>query len=106
MTIPTARAAGGPAACGSGKITREAVLAAALQIIDRDGAEALSMPAPGPSATRAQQSMKSRAAGSIIRKQMARTCRPAMYRLGGGLNSEHSVELSGRVRAVPVALIA
>ena len=48
MTIPTARAAGGPAADGSGKITREAVLAAALQIIDRDGAEALSMPAPGP----------------------------------------------------------
>jgi hypothetical protein len=33
---------------GSGKITREAVLAAALQIIDRDGAEALSTPAPGP----------------------------------------------------------
>ena len=30
MTIPTARASGGPAAGGSGKITREAVLAAAL----------------------------------------------------------------------------
>jgi hypothetical protein len=30
MTIPTARTAGGPAAAGSGKITREAVLAAAL----------------------------------------------------------------------------
>jgi len=39
-TIPTGRAAGGPAADGSGKITREAVLAAALQTIDRDGAEA------------------------------------------------------------------
>jgi hypothetical protein len=48
ITIPTARAAGGPAADGSGKLTREAVLAAALQIIDRDGAEALSTPAPGP----------------------------------------------------------
>src|ERR1700683_4948386 len=42
MTTPTARAAGGPAG-GSGKITRDAVLAAALQIIDRDGADALSM---------------------------------------------------------------
>jgi AcrR family transcriptional regulator len=38
MTTPTARAAD-----GSGKITRDAVLAAALEIIDRDGAEALSM---------------------------------------------------------------
>src|SRR6478672_5780385 len=38
MTKPTARADG-----GSGKITREAVLAAALEIIDRDGADALSM---------------------------------------------------------------
>ena len=42
MTTPTARAARGPAG-GSGKITRDAVLAAALQIIDRDGADALSM---------------------------------------------------------------
>ena len=38
MTIPTARAAN-----GGGKITRDAVLAAALEIIDRDGADALSM---------------------------------------------------------------
>ena len=38
MTKPTARADG-----GSGKITREAVLAAALEIIDRDGTDALSM---------------------------------------------------------------
>src|SRR6476469_2750935 len=38
MTKPTSRADG-----GSGKITREVVLAAALEIIDRDGAEALSM---------------------------------------------------------------
>src|SRR5487761_1804016 len=38
MTTPTARAAD-----GNGKITRDAVLAAALQIIDRDGADALSM---------------------------------------------------------------
>src|ERR1700679_2653328 len=38
MTTPTARAGD-----GSGKITRDAVLAAALEIIDRDGAEALSM---------------------------------------------------------------
>src|ERR1700704_6027768 len=43
MTTPTPRDGGGPAAGGSGKITREAVLAAALEIIDRDGAEALSM---------------------------------------------------------------
>ena len=43
MTTPTARAEGGPAAAGSGKITREAVLATALEIIDRDGADALSM---------------------------------------------------------------
>src|SRR5580698_9165539 len=42
MTTPTARAAHGPAG-GSGKITRDAVLAAALEIIDRDGADALSM---------------------------------------------------------------
>jgi AcrR family transcriptional regulator len=34
---------GNPAGNGSGKITREAVLAAALEIIDQDGAEALSM---------------------------------------------------------------
>src|SRR5271156_5619977 len=38
MTTTTARAAD-----GSGKITRDAVLAAALEIIDRDGADALSM---------------------------------------------------------------
>src|ERR1700686_3313748 len=38
MTTPTA-----PAANGIGKITRGAVLAAALEIIDRDGADALSM---------------------------------------------------------------
>ena len=44
MTTPTARAAN-----GSGKITRDAVLAAALEIIDRDGADALSMrPWPAP----------------------------------------------------------
>ena len=48
MTKATARADGGPAAVGaaaggSGKITREAVLATALEIIDRDGADALSM---------------------------------------------------------------
>jgi AcrR family transcriptional regulator len=42
MTTPTARAPRGPAD-GSGKITRDAVLAAALEIIDRDGADALSM---------------------------------------------------------------
>ena len=42
MPTPTARAHGGPAD-GSGKITRETVLAAALEIIDRDGADALSM---------------------------------------------------------------
>src|SRR6202050_3650643 len=42
MTTPTARAAGG-SADGGGKITRDAVLAAALDIIDRDGADALSM---------------------------------------------------------------
>ena len=41
MTTPAARAAGGPA--DGGKITRDAVLAAALEIIDRDGADALSM---------------------------------------------------------------
>src|SRR5271154_5569667 len=35
--------AAGPAADGIGKITRDAVLAAALEIIDRDGADALSM---------------------------------------------------------------
>jgi len=43
MTTPTPLDGGGPAAGGSGKITRGAVLAAALEIIDRDGAEALSM---------------------------------------------------------------
>jgi AcrR family transcriptional regulator len=39
----TTQTAGGNAANGSGKITRDAVLAAALEIIDRDGADALSM---------------------------------------------------------------
>jgi AcrR family transcriptional regulator len=46
MTPPRAgRAAGDPAANanGDGKITREVVLAAALDIIDRDGADGLSM---------------------------------------------------------------
>ena len=37
MTTPSARAD------GNGKITRDAVLAAALEIIDRDGTDALSM---------------------------------------------------------------
>jgi AcrR family transcriptional regulator len=40
---PRGRPPGDAAANGSGKITREVVLAAALQIIDRDGADALSM---------------------------------------------------------------
>jgi AcrR family transcriptional regulator len=40
MTTPTP---GRPAAARNGKITREVVLAAALEIIDRDGADALSM---------------------------------------------------------------
>jgi hypothetical protein len=39
MTTPGVRRAGN----GSGKITRDVVLAAALEIIDRDGADALSM---------------------------------------------------------------
>jgi AcrR family transcriptional regulator len=43
MTTPTPLDGGGPAAGRSGKITRGAVLAAALEIIDRDGADALSM---------------------------------------------------------------
>ena len=44
MSPPTAgRPAGDAVANGSGKITREAVLAAALEIIDADGADALSM---------------------------------------------------------------
>ena len=43
MANPTDRAERGPAGSGSGKITREAVLAAALEIIDRDGSDALSM---------------------------------------------------------------
>jgi AcrR family transcriptional regulator len=44
MTRPPAgRVTGDAAANGSGKITREVVLAAALDIIDRDGADALSM---------------------------------------------------------------
>jgi AcrR family transcriptional regulator len=40
---PRGRTSGAAAANGSGKITREVVLAAALEIIDADGAEALSM---------------------------------------------------------------
>jgi hypothetical protein len=47
MTTPTARAADGPAADGSGKITRDAVLAAALEIIDRDGADEARRHPPG-----------------------------------------------------------
>ncbi len=43
MTTPTTRAAGDLAVNGSGKITRHGVLAAALEIIDRDGAGALTM---------------------------------------------------------------
>jgi len=44
MTRPPAgRTAGDAAANGSGKITREVVLAAALEIIDADGADGLSM---------------------------------------------------------------
>ena len=44
MTRPPAgRTCGDAAANGSGKITRDVVLAAALQIIDADGAEGLSM---------------------------------------------------------------
>jgi AcrR family transcriptional regulator len=40
---PTGRSTGDAAANGSGKITRDAVLAVALQIIDADGADGLSM---------------------------------------------------------------
>jgi AcrR family transcriptional regulator len=40
---PRGRSAGDAAANGSGKITREVVLAAALEIIDADGADGLSM---------------------------------------------------------------
>jgi AcrR family transcriptional regulator len=40
---PPSRTSSAAAANGSGKITREVVLAAALEIIDADGAEALSM---------------------------------------------------------------
>jgi AcrR family transcriptional regulator len=44
MTPPQAgRTAGKPAANGSGKITRQVVLAVALEIIDQHGADALSM---------------------------------------------------------------
>jgi AcrR family transcriptional regulator len=44
MTPPAADRIGGDAAdSGSGKVTRDVVLAAALQIIDRDGADGLSM---------------------------------------------------------------
>jgi AcrR family transcriptional regulator len=42
-SLPAGRAAGGADAHKDGKITREVVLAAALEIIDRDGADALSM---------------------------------------------------------------
>jgi AcrR family transcriptional regulator len=41
--LPAGRSTGDAAANGSGKITRDAVLAAALQIIDADGADGLSM---------------------------------------------------------------
>src|ERR1700677_405854 len=51
MTTPDVRRAGN----GNGKITREAVLAAALEIIDRDGADALSMRPPGRSLDRGRQ---------------------------------------------------
>ena len=40
---PAGRAAGNTASNGGGKITREVVLAAALEIIDRDGVDGLSM---------------------------------------------------------------
>ena len=40
---PRDRTSGDAAANGSGKITREVVLATALEIIDRDGTDALSM---------------------------------------------------------------
>ena len=43
MTTPAARADGDAANSGDGKITRDVVLAAALEIIDRDGTDALSM---------------------------------------------------------------
>jgi len=44
MTPPRAGRVGSDAnANGDGKITREAVLAAALDIVDRDGADGLSM---------------------------------------------------------------
>jgi AcrR family transcriptional regulator len=43
MTTPTTRAATGSGADGNGKITRDAILATALEIIDRGGADALSM---------------------------------------------------------------
>jgi AcrR family transcriptional regulator len=44
MTRPPAdRTAGDAAANGTGKITRDVVLAAALEIIDADGADGLSM---------------------------------------------------------------
>ncbi len=43
MTPPAGRAAGNASASGEGKVTRDVVLAAALDIIDRDGADKLSM---------------------------------------------------------------
>src|ERR1700728_3580904 len=43
MNPPPAGRPAGDAASGNGKITRDRVLAAALAIIDRDGADALSM---------------------------------------------------------------
>jgi AcrR family transcriptional regulator len=43
MTPPPAGRTAGAADNGSGKVTREVVLAAALEIIDRDGADRLSM---------------------------------------------------------------
>jgi AcrR family transcriptional regulator len=43
MNPPAGRAAGNASANGQGKVTRDVVLAAALDIIDRDGADKLSM---------------------------------------------------------------
>ena len=105
MTIPTARAAGGPAADGSGKITREAVLAAALQIIDRDGAEALSMRRTGP-----------RAVPAADRRPPGRRNRPGRARPAQGLVAAvpprparvlvHSGHRFAGLEGVPVAELA
>ena len=42
-SLPRGRTTGDAAAKGTGKITRDVVLAAALEIIDADGADGLSM---------------------------------------------------------------